>query len=389
MLSQHRASIRTLGFDWDQETPAFLIDAGALERTLGKIQRLRALPKVQVLYSIKALPLLALMEEMLPSIDGFSVSSLFELRLAAELAEPNVHLLHFTSPGLRLDEGHEIMKKATSVSFNSQEQGKRFEGIPTSASLGFRINPGLSFLDDVRYDPSRPSSQLGISLIDFARAIERDFGAERGLHFHNMFDVRDLEPLKLTLRHIRQVLGDQFCQLPWMNLGGGYLLDDQRLVEELESILVELMDASPSMKIMLEPGKGLIGHCGFLMTRVLDVFERDGVLIAVLDTGVHHLPEVFEYQKRPLLLGESVQSTSRALLVGSSCLPGDVFGEYGFERPPRVGDTLIFGSVGAYTMVKASLFNGHNLPKIFRMSKDGVVQSIKRYDYAAFRSRWS
>jgi carboxynorspermidine decarboxylase len=122
---------------------------------------------------------------------------------------------------------------------------------------------------------------------------------------------------------------------------------------------------------------------------VLDVFERDGVLIAVLDTGVHHLPEVFEYQKRPQLLGESAHSSFRALLVGSSCLPGDVFGEYGFERLPCVGDTLVFSSVGAYSMVKASLFNGHNLPKIFRMTKDGVVQMLKGYDYAAFRSRWS
>lgn len=389
MLSQHRASKGALGFDWDQETPAFLIDAGILERTLGKIQRLRALPNVKVLYSIKALPLLALMEAMLPSIDGFSVSSLFELRLAAELAATNGHLLHLTSPGLRLDEGHEIMEKATSVSFNSLEQAERFKGIPTSASLGFRINPGLSFLDDVRYDPSRPASQLGISLIDFTRAIESDFETARGLHFHNMFEGRDLMPLKLTLQHIRQVLGAQFCQLPWVNLGGGYLLNDQRLVEELEPILVGLMEASPSMKILLEPGKGLIGHCGFLITRVLDVFERDGVLIAVLDTGVHHLPEVFEYQKRPQLLGEKTHSSSRALLVGSSCLPGDVFGEYGFERLPCVGDTLVFGSVGAYSMVKASLFNGHNLPKIFRMTKDGVVQMLKGYDYAAFRSRWS
>ena len=389
MLSQHQASIQTVGFDWEEDTPAFLLDAGALEQTLGKVQRLRSLPNVRILYSIKALPLLALMEEMLPSIDGFSVSSLFELRLAAELAEPHGHLIHLTSPGLRLDEGREIMKRATSVSFNSLEQGKRFKSIPTQAGLGFRVNPGLSFLDDVRYDPSRPASQLGISLTEFVRAIEGDFESQRGLHFHNMFEGRDLKPLKVTLQHIQQVLGDHFRQLPWMNVGGGYLLNDQRLVEDLERLLVELMDASPAMEILLEPGKGLIGHCGFLITRVVDVFERDGVLTAVLDTGVHHLPEVFEYQKRPSLLGGRVQSSIRALLVGSSCLPGDVFGEYGFQRPPRVDETLIFGSVGAYSMVKASLFNGHNLPKIFRMSKNGSVKALKSYDYAAFRSRWS
>ena len=48
--------------------------------------------------------------------------------------------------------------------------------------------------------------------------------------------------------------------------------------------------------------------------------------------------------------------------AGASCLAGDVFGRHGFTEPLRTGSKVVFGNTGAYSIVKASMFNGINLP---------------------------
>jgi carboxynorspermidine decarboxylase len=140
-------------------------------------------------------------------------------------------------------------------------------------------------------------------------------------------------------------------------------------------------------QVYLEPGNGLVGNAGYLMTTVLDRFESDGKTVLVLDTSVNHLPEVFEYQIKPLLLEEGLQSENAAILAGSSCLAGDVFGEYRFNKIPAVGDKLLFAGVGAYSLIKASRFNGYALPAIY-FWRNGLAELHKADDYADYRRQW-
>jgi len=53
------------------------------------------------------------------------------------------------------------------------------------------------------------------------------------------------------------------------------------------------------------------------------------------------------------------------ILAGSTCLAGDVFGEYALQAETKIGDTVVFRNVGAYSLVKANRFNGHALPNIY------------------------
>jgi len=64
--------------DIPQSTPAFLIDQDKIKKTLHYLQFLKERSQCQVLFSIKSLPLTAVMKQTLSVVDGFSVSSLFE-----------------------------------------------------------------------------------------------------------------------------------------------------------------------------------------------------------------------------------------------------------------------------------------------------------------------
>ncbi len=380
------------------DTPAFVYDESRILRQLALLSEVREKSGVGILYSIKALPFAGVVDSIRPWVEGFSVSSLFEARLAAGISRRvagdagRAITLHITTPGLRAGEIGEIAGLCDYLAFNSLEQCQRLRiGIEGRISAGIRVNPRVSFLDDLRYDPCRPFSKLGVPIDDLAVALAEDgelASGIDGLHFHTSFESRSVEPLRIILAKVERVLGPALDGIRWINLGGGYLIDTEEDARELAEAILEFK-CRRAVKVFFEPGKAIVGEAGNLVASVIDRFERDGKTIAVLDTGVHHLPEVFEYQKSPRVAGQRPDGRYEYLLAGCSCLAGDVFGEYRFDTPLRVGDRVAFLNVGAYSQVKATRFNGYDLPDIHAVGQDGKLRLLKRHGYEDYLRQWS
>ena len=363
------------------QTPAFVLDLDQVKANLQPLQKLRQATNCKVLYSMKALPLSGLLKALVGQVDGISVSSLNEARLAREVfADPAS--LHLTTPGLRPDEFSQIDGLCSHISFNSLSQYQCFKDQTAHASKGLRINPKLSFVDDERYDPCRRYSKLGVDIHQLSAGLPADI---EGLHLHTVFSQTDFNPLQLTLHALQPWLSQQ-TSLKWLNLGGGYLF--HRITDLTPVIeLIQTLQQQGIPNIYLEPGKALVGNAGYLLTTVLDRFVSDGKTVLILDTSVNHHPEVFEYQRKPVLLEEDPQGSQSAILAGSTCLAGDLFGEYRFKQLPAVGEKLLFADVGAYSLIKASRFNGYALPAVYCWQA-GEVHLVKDDDYADYRRQW-
>jgi carboxynorspermidine decarboxylase len=374
-----------------QATPAFVFDETRLIHNLSLLKGIRSASGCRILYSIKACPFEGLLKRMLGLVDGFSVSSLFEARLAHEVLAGD-GMLHITSPGLRRDELAEIADLCDMVSFNSLNQLERLAlSCAGRAGVGLRINPRLSFLQDPRYDPCRVHSKLGVSLPQVAaqwRSGRLSASGLSGLHLHTNFASTSFAPLETTVAHIETHLPQLVKEIDWVNLGGGYLFQASNDLQTLLSI-IDHIHRVWDVQVYLEPGKAVVDDAGLLVASVIDTFESDAKTIAVLDTSVSHLPEVFEYQSPPQLLEESAEGSCKVTLAGSTCLSGDLFGEYRFARPLEINDRVVFKNVGAYSLIKASWFNGHNLPSIHLLGDDGVPTLMREYDYDDFRRLWS
>ena len=369
--------------DIPQSTPAFLIDQDKIKKTLHYLQFLKERSQCQVLFSIKSLPLTAVMKQTLSVVDGFSVSSLFELRLAREVDRGDSEL-HLTTPGLKVDEFDELAMLSTAISFNSLEQYRQFRPLlNTAVSPGLRVNPELSFVADNRYDPCRNFSKLGVPLGQLVGQLPQ--GIE-GLHFHTVFGSDSFQPLQETVARIEVQLSHSLASLKWINLGGGYLFDSEQQMEPLIDLIVRLKKRY-QVEVFMEPGNGVVGASGFIVATVIDCFVREGKTVAVLDTSVNHNPEVFEYQRRPQLVEEVPDGEYSAILAGCTCLAGDLFGEYYFNQPITLGDRVTFSHVGAYSLIKSNRFNGYNFPDIYTFD-DSTVRKIKTYDYAHYREQW-
>jgi carboxynorspermidine decarboxylase len=373
-------------------TPAFVYDE---QQLVDDVQAVRTAvgPDVQLLLAMKAFCLDAGLRTIAPLLDGLHASSLFETRLGRSILGDE-GLIHVTTPGLRDDEIAEIAALADLVSFNSLSQWHRLRraGEPREG-WGLRVNPALSVAKDPRYDPCGRFPRLGVPvdvLAELAGRAPAELAGLSGLLVHSNCEGTDVTPLLRTVEILEGRLGPLLDRLRWIDLGGGYLLQD---VEDMGPLheAVQRMRAR-GLVVVMEPGSAIVASAGYLVGSVVDVFDAQGQRIAVLDTSINHAPEVFEYSWSPDVVGAEHAAEDEVdegvhLVTGSTCLAGDVFGRYRFPAPLEIGARVVFTDLGAYSLVKAHRFNGVNLPTVYAL-RHGEPIMIREFTFPEFVSHY-
>lgn len=381
--------MKTDGIELAVKTPAFVYDVGKTMRAINHAAEIIGKRRCRLLFPMKSFAISDALCTMACLIDGFSASSLFEAKYAKAILGSHKSV-HFTTPGLRPDEIEMTSELCTHISFNSLSQWERFRRkVSRKVSCGLRVNPELAFVEDERYNPCRKGSKLGVPLSELCRLAGKRaklLDNVEGIHFHSNCESRNFDELGETVRHIDGYVPSLLGTVDWVNLGGGYLIDGSENVDSLSEI-VSFLTRRYDIEVFFEPGKAIVGKSGYIVSSVVDLFPSDRGKIAVLDTSVNHMPEVFEYQYKPEVLQESENGKYSYVLAGASCLAGDFFGEYRFEEPLKIGSRIVFEDMGAYTLVKANMFNGINLPTIYAYTLEGKLEMKREFTYEDFLSR--
>jgi carboxynorspermidine decarboxylase len=367
------------------ETPSFIIDERRVLEAADAVRRAASDAGAHLLYAMKAQANGEVLRTLAQHVSGFAASSLFEAELArSTLSEGGS--VHMTTPGFRPDEIPRLDELCDYVALNTLSQLHRFAPGLKDTSVGLRVNPEYSFVKDARYDPCRKHSKLGVPLRELVRTIKADFESLRsvqGLHFHSNCESQSLDPLLKTVRRLSRKIDPLLRQVSWVNLGGGYLFPRQAKLEPLREA-VALLTERYGVEVYIEPGRSLVGDAGYLVSTVIDVATSGRETLAYLDTSVNHMPEVYEYQYEPNVVGHTDKGTFRYRLVGSTCLAGDMFGSYSFDAPLEIGSRVVFADMGAYASVKAHMFNGINLPTTYWIDESGEASLQKRFTYQDF-----
>ena len=369
------------------ETPAFVYEQSALLENVKSITKIARERSCKVLYTPKANAIHAVLSLIGNYVDGFAASSVFEARLSREVIDQNGSV-HLTSPGFRAGDVSEITSLCDYVSFNSLNQwqtyGLRFR---TQVKCGLRVNPGMSLVRDIRYDPCCSNSKLGIPIEDLKDACRQKPNLAKeisGLHFHTNSESSSFSGLLATVRHLVDFVGPLLEKMEWINLGGGYLFDDPDALGEFYEC-IDILRSDFELEVFVEPGTAMVRNACYLVASVVDVFASSDKYVAVLDTTTSHWPEVFEFQFEPDVIGDEEDGRFEYILAGSSCLAGDIFGKaYAFNQRMKIGSKVIFSDAGAYSLVKANYFNGINLPSIYALTDEGDLLLQKRFVFADF-----
>ena len=370
------------------KTPAFIIDQNILQSDLVALKKVSDQAECKLLYSLKASSSLEVLRSLIPHVEGFGCSSLFELKLIDSVCNEK-RSLHLVSPLITQEVLEELGERLQYLTVNSLSQWDTLRrNIHPSTQVGLRVNPQISFVGDPRYDPCRQHSKLGVpidTLAELVRSNQECLRGITGLHFHTNCDEENFSSLLATARHVQDILPHVLERISWVNMGGGYLFNTAESLDDFYSA-VSIFRNGYGLDVFIEPGAALVRRSGTIVAEVQDIFESDGRQIAVLDTTVNHMPEVFEFQFEPDVLGYVEGGLHSYILAGCTCLAGDVFGEYTFDTPLTVGSRITFLNMGAYTMTKAHRFNGVALPTVYTRQPNGSLKLIREDTYHDFVS---
>ena len=369
----------------DFETPCYIIDEKKLIHNLEILHGVEERTGCKILLAQKAFSCYHLYPLIAQYVSGTASSGLYEARLGFECMGKENHVF---SAGYRESEFDEIVKYSNHVIFNSFSQLDKYREkvLKAGKKIGLRINPECSTQEGHEiYDPCSPKSRLGITLKNFR---PDDLQGVSGLHFHTLCE-QNSDDLETTLNTVEEKFGKYLKNMEWINFGGGHHITRSDYdIPRLENC-IRRMQNKYNLEVFLEPGEAFALNAGYLITKVLDITEND-MPIAILDTSAAcHMPDVLEMPYRPPLKhsGKSGEKEYSYRLGSQTCLAGDVIGEYSFDTPLSVGDTLIFEDMAIYSMVKNNTFNGMPLPSIAILKSDGSAEILKKFGYDDFKSR--
>ncbi len=320
-----------------------------------------------------------------------TASSIAEAQLAfEEMGNP----AHTYAPAYTDADFPIFLQYSSHITFNSLSQFQRFypqvQASGRNIRCGLRINPEFSVVDTDLYNPSTPGSRLGVASDKIGSRLPAGI---TGLHLHNLCESNSYD-LEKTLLVVEQKFGRLFDQIQWLNLGGGHLMTHKDYdVEHLIRILASLKGRYPHLQIIMEPGSAFVWQTGVLMATVADIVENQGIKTAMLNVSFAcHMPDCLEMPYKPHIRGasqEPVPGKPTYSMGGNSCLSGDFMGDWSFDEPLHIGDTVVFEDMIHYTIVKTTMFNGVSHPSLGLWTLHGEFQLYRRFGYEDYKHRMS
>jgi len=367
-------------------SPCYLLQESHLRENLALIERVQRESNCTIILALKGFAMWSAFPIVREYLPGCSASSCHEARLAREHFGGHVHLY---APAYTDAEFPELITLSDRISFNSLTQWRRFAEQAKGRSCGLRVNPGINEVETDLYNPCSEQSRLGIPAHELVDGLP--VGVE-GLHVHALCES-GADSTERLVEAVEHHFGQLLPKLKWLNLGGGHLMTRKGYdVERLIRVLRAFRQRHPELEVVLEPGSAIAWQTGLLVTTVLDLMERGGMQIALLDTSATaHMPDVLEMPYRAEVRNAALPG-ERAYtyrLGGLTCLAGDVIGDYSFDQPLKIGDQIIFEDMIHYTMVKTTMFNGVNHPSIAIQYEDGNVAVVRRFSYRDYEGRLS
>ncbi len=369
-------------------SPCFVLDEARLKRNLEVLEYVQKESGAKIILAFKGFAMWSAFDLVRQYLLGATASSLNEALLAKLEFGGEVHTY---LPAYSDAEFPEILGLSDHLVFNSFSQWQRFksqvEASPRHVSCGIRINPEYAEVETAMYNPTMPYSRLGVTRAEFREDL---LDGLEGLHFHSLCE-KNSDTLERTLAVIEKNFGDVLSRVKWVNFGGGHLMtrsdyDIPRLIKVIQAFRERW-----GVEVILEPGSAIAWQTGWLVSSVLDVMrnEKD---IALLDISASaHMPDTLEMPYRPNILHADLpnKKAHTYLLGGTTCLSGDIVGEYSFDKPLQVGARVVFDDMIHYTMVKTTMFNGVKHPSIGILRENGKFDLVREFSYEDFKSRLS
>ena len=372
---------------------AFIIQTNLLEENCQLLHSIQEATGAKILLAQKGFACYSTYPLIKEYLHGTTSSGLHEALLARDYFGKEIHVY---APGFQESDIREVTQFSHSLILNSIQQLELAQRLAhKNSQLGLRINPESPTDSIDLYNPCAKDSRLGVTKAELETHIRKEgsafFEHLSGLHFHTLCE-EDADALEKTATIFEKNFGTYLKHCKWLNLGGGHHITrpgyNLKLLKEILLHFKQTYD----LDVYLEPGEAVALQTGVLNAQILDILKKGSKQIAILNcSATCHMPDVLEMPYRPKVLeaGTPNEKKHTYQLAGPSCLAGDIIGDYSFDRPLQIGDTIQFLDMSHYTMVKTTTFNGVPLPAICLHSKKDGLKIIKEFSYQDYKNRLS
>ncbi len=362
-------------------TPVYVYSAEQIREQYHRLDAALAPAPHRVCYSVKAnanLAILGLLRDLGAGADIVSAGELARVLRAGFRGGDVV----FSGVGKTREEMRAALAAGIAlINVESEEELGVLAGVAAetrrTAPVGIRVNPEVTV-------ETHPYTQTGVRGKKFgvpgeaavalaARAARTDGLVLRGLAMHLGSQIAEITPylaaVDKLLAMVAALRRDGVASLESLDLGGGmgirYRDGDRALDVEAFAQAILPRVVPTGLKLLVEPGRFLVGAAGLLLTRVLYRKRSGGRDIVVIDAGMTDLirPSHYNaYHEIRLVGGDQGRPRQTVDVVGPICESGD-FLALDRELPClEAGDLLAVCGAGAYGFVMTSTYNGRGRP---------------------------
>lgn len=373
-------------------TPLYVYSQHTLTDHFSKLDQALAPLDHLVCYAMKANSNAAVMRTLANLGGGFDVVSEGELRrVIAAGGDPRKCV--FAGVGKTEQEIEFALRKGI-YSFNVESEAELIRinqvaaRLKKKAPVAVRVNPNVDAGTHAKITTGTYENKFGIAFEQvegvYARASKLKNIWLRGLQMHIGSQLTQVKPFELAVRKVTPLVEKlaKKYHFEFFSIGGGLgivynpalesgdsgwwksataraILTPARYAETLLPILKPL-----GLRILIEPGRFIVGNAGILVTRVEYVKRTGQKNFVIVDAAMNDLirPAFYDsYHQIVPLKKRTGGATISSDVVGPICESGDYFAK---DRPlPKVGegDHLALLSAGAYGFVMASNYNSRGL----------------------------
>jgi len=344
----------------------------------------------EICYAVKANSNLAILRLLAEEGAGFDIVSGGELyRIIAAGGDPAK--CTFAGVGKTRDEiAYALYNNIASFNIESEEELLAIDEVASSldhkAPIAVRVNPDVDAKTHKYISTGKSENKFGIGLDRVEAVYEMASGLKhlelKGLQTHIGSQITEPKPFADAIdkivpvaQHLRDRFGIQF-----FSIGGGIGIVYQGSLESGDRVWWEQKENQAMsieeyagtivprlrplrMRVLLEPGRFLVGNAGVLLTRVLFLKKTPNKVFIIVDAGMNVLirPALYQGYHEIVPLNESGNKI-RADVVGPVCESGDFIALDREIADVKAGDLLAIMSAGAYGFSMASNYNSRPLP---------------------------
>ena len=349
-------------------------------------------PAALVVYGTKAFPNVALLRLLAAEDVGADVSTRGELEFALRAGVPGDRIVFHGN-----NKSDEELRAAASagalVVLDALDEPARAHAAGVATVL-IRLTPGIEAETHRAIQTAHAESKFGLVADDAVAAVRdaRSVGLDvAGLHVHIGSQLTRSAESLLAVERLADVARHCRAELDWaprvFDLGGGLAVRHSlaEIVPDPAEFARELVERlrdhwTEPARVILEPGRSLVGSAGFTLYRVGVVKRTTGVAYAAVDGGMsdNPRPQLYGSRYEALLANRADEPASGTYrIAGKHCESGDVLIDSVELPEPRRDDLLAVPATGAYTLAMASNYNGVPRPAAVLVA-DGRAELIRR-----------